>query len=52
MKGFINFLKSINLKVNLITWLEFELAIYFVAMQHIRDYATGNPLLLMSFSHK
>ena len=36
------FPKSISLKVNVIAWLEFELTVYKVAVQHISHYATGD----------
>ena len=38
------FLKSSGMKVNLIPQLEFELAYYYVVVQHARHYATENPL--------
>ena len=33
--------KGISLKVGVIAWLEFELAYYDVAVQHVNHYATG-----------
>ena len=43
-KGVYAFPKSINPKVNVIAWLEFELAYYDVTVQHFNHYTTGNPL--------
>ena len=40
------FLKCINLKVNIIVWLEFEMAYYDVTVQHISHCATGTTLLV------
>ena len=37
---------GINLKVNLIAWLEFELGYYCVVVQHISHYTTGTPLMI------
>ena len=32
----------IHLKVNVIVWMEFELANYVIVDQHVIDYATGS----------
>ncbi len=37
-------LKGINLKMNIIAQLDFELTYYNVAIQHIINYATGTSL--------
>ena len=38
------FSKGINLKINIIAWLEFELASSDVTVKHINPYATGTQI--------
>ena len=45
-KGFYTILKSVCLKVNVIEWLEFELAYLGTAGQHISDYITCTPKIM------
>ena len=45
-KGVHNFPKGINPKVNVITWLEFELVPYEVAFRHINNYIKGTAPLI------
>ena len=44
-----NFSKSINQKVNVIVWLEFELAYFEIAVQHFSHYTTETPSLKYTF---
>ena len=45
-KGTKTFPKAISPKVHLLARLEFELAYYSVAVQHVSNYATGDSLYL------
>ena len=40
-------LKDINLKMNFIVWLEFELAYFEATVQLFNDYAPGIPKILL-----
>ena len=43
-KGFHTFPKGISPKVNIMAWLEFELAYYNYAVQHFNHYNTNNSI--------
>ena len=47
-----NLPKGISPKVNEIASLEFELAYYYVTVQHVSHYATETPLLPLSVNSK
>ena len=51
-KGFQIFPKDINLKVNIIVQLEFELAYHYVAVQHVNHFTVGTPSLVGVFQSK
>ena len=44
-----SFLKDVSPKVNIVAWLEFELAYYNVSLQHVNHYAMGTSLYTLVF---